>query len=59
MAITETELKGVFLIEPDIFSDDRGLFIKPYNEDLFRSQGIQMEIKEKCHKGYAFSTSAV
>jgi len=46
MAITETELKGVFLIEPDIFSDDRGLFIKPYNEDLFRSQGIQMEIKE-------------
>ncbi|QMU66477.1 MAG: dTDP-4-dehydrorhamnose 3,5-epimerase [Flavobacteriaceae bacterium] len=35
MNITETHLKGCFIIEPDIFGDDRGYFFESYNQQKF------------------------
>ena len=35
MKVTETHLKGCFIIEPDIFKDDRGYFFESFNADNF------------------------
>src|SRR5690554_1869263 len=32
MKVTETKLKGCFIIEPSVFEDDRGYFFESYNE---------------------------
>lgn len=42
----ELELKGAFLIKPFYASDDRGGFIKDYNIDAFKENGIEHELKE-------------
>ena len=38
---TPTSLPGVFVLEPRVFSDDRGFFFESYNEKLFRQLGIE------------------
>jgi dTDP-4-dehydrorhamnose 3,5-epimerase len=38
---TPTSLAGVFVLEPRVFSDDRGFFFESYNEELFRQLGIE------------------
>lgn len=35
MKITETELEGCFILEPQIFRDERGYFIESYNKQTF------------------------
>ena len=35
MTYTETELKGVWIIEPKIFNDDRGYFFESWNSKSF------------------------
>ena len=40
MKIRPTELKGVILIEPEIFSDARGYFLETYNARVFADAGI-------------------
>ena len=40
MKIHPTELKGVVLIEPEIFSDARGYFLETYNARVFAEAGI-------------------
>ncbi len=35
MKVTETKLKGCFILEPKVFVDDRGYFMESYNEELF------------------------
>lgn len=42
----ELELQGAYLIKPFYASDERGGFIKDYNIDLFKSYGIEHELKE-------------
>lgn len=42
----ELELKGAYLIQPFYASDERGGFIKDYNIDTFRANGIEHELKE-------------
>ena len=36
MQITETKLKGCFIIEPKIFEDNRGYFFESFNEKKFK-----------------------
>lgn len=43
---TETDLKGAYLITPFYATDERGGFIKDYNIDSFRENGIEHELKE-------------
>ncbi len=56
MKFTELNLKGVYLISPDIFSDFRGKFHRSFCKDEFREHGIdnsfeQGNISENPQKG--------
>jgi len=42
----ETKLPDVNIIDPDIFEDERGIFIKTYNEAAFKKFGITVELRE-------------
>ncbi len=39
MTVTETKLAGVLVIEPRVFSDDRGLFYEAYHAERYRQAG--------------------
>ncbi len=36
----ETDIKGVYVIEPTVFGDSRGYFMETYNEQAFREAGL-------------------
>jgi dTDP-4-dehydrorhamnose 3,5-epimerase len=40
---TETEIEGVFIIEPRVFGDERGYFMETYNKADFKKVGIDCE----------------
>lgn len=42
----ELDLKDAYLIKPFYTTDERGGFIKDYNVDTFRDNGIEHELKE-------------
>lgn len=42
----ELDLKGAYLIKPFYATDNRGGLIKDYNIDMFKTQGIDYELKE-------------
>jgi dTDP-4-dehydrorhamnose 3,5-epimerase len=52
---TETELEGVFIIEPRVFGDERGYFMETYNKADFYKAGITCEFvqdnQSKSNKG--------
>ncbi len=43
MKIIETELKGLLIIEPVVFKDERGYFYESYNKKLFHEYDIKDE----------------
>ena len=46
MKIIDCEIGGLRIIEPNIFQDKRGKFIKTFNNDFFLNNGLDIEIKE-------------
>lgn len=42
----ELEMKGAFEITPFYATDERGGFVKDYNIDMFKANGIEHELKE-------------
>ena len=42
----ELPLKGAYLIQPFYADDERGGFVKDYNIDMFKANGIEHELKE-------------
>jgi dTDP-4-dehydrorhamnose 3,5-epimerase len=40
MRVEETDLKGVLIIKPDVFSDDRGFFFESYNRLKYEPYNI-------------------
>lgn len=42
MKVTETKLKGVLLIQPEVFEDHRGYYVETYNEKLYQEHGIDI-----------------
>ena len=40
------DLQGAYLITPFYATDERGGFIKDYNIDVFKNNGIEHELKE-------------
>ncbi len=52
---TEAEIKGVFVIEPTLFGDDRGYFMETYNYQEFSENGLPMQFvqdnQSKSRKG--------
>lgn len=43
MKVTETELKGVFIIEPQVFGDERGWFMESWSERKMEEAGIKVK----------------
>ena len=56
MEVTESNLKGVYLIKPRVFEDPRGFFLETYNRDQYRDHGIDAEFVQD---NYARSTRGV
>lgn len=46
MEIIETKLEGVYIIKNNIFKDDRGLFIKTFNKEIFEKFGFCTKFEE-------------
>lgn len=46
MTFTKTKINGVTIIEPKFFEDNRGSFIKNFNEGLFHQEGLTTDFKE-------------
>lgn len=42
MEVIETAIKGLLIIKPRIFNDDRGYFYESYNKDKFTEAGIDV-----------------
>ncbi len=46
MEILETKINDVFIINSQIFTDERGAFVKTYNNQIFKKNNINFSIKE-------------
>jgi len=55
MKITETAIEGLLIIEPRVFTDDRGYFYESYNKPKFTEAGIAVDFVQDnqsfSHKG--------
>jgi dTDP-4-dehydrorhamnose 3,5-epimerase len=43
MEVVETKLKGLIVIKPRVFEDERGYFFESYNKGAFSKAGLNME----------------
>ena len=41
MNVKETKLPGVLVLEPDVFSDERGFFLETWNDRRYENAGIK------------------
>jgi dTDP-4-dehydrorhamnose 3,5-epimerase/CDP-3, 6-dideoxy-D-glycero-D-glycero-4-hexulose-5-epimerase len=46
MKIIDTKIQGLKILEPTIFEDSRGKFIKTFNNEFFKKIGLDIDIKE-------------
>lgn len=46
MIIKKTELEGVLIIDNFVAKDERGTFIKTFNQQGFKDNGLEFEIRE-------------
>lgn len=44
MKLTETDLKGLYVIESRVFEDSRGYFFEGFNKALLQSQGLHIDV---------------
>ena len=51
MIFTETKIKGVYLIEPEILTDERGFFARSFCKDEFQKHGLEIDIVQ-CNISY-------
>ncbi|WP_456401522.1 dTDP-4-dehydrorhamnose 3,5-epimerase [Persephonella sp.] len=45
----ETELEGVFILEPTVFEDERGFFMESYNKKDFEEIGLYYDLVQDNH----------
>lgn len=46
MNLVKTDIDGLLLLEPNIFKDSRGKFIKTFTDDFFKENNLDISIKE-------------
>jgi dTDP-4-dehydrorhamnose 3,5-epimerase len=51
MIFTETQIKDVYLIEPEFHPDERGFFARSFCKDEFRNHGLETDIVQ-CNISY-------
>jgi dTDP-4-dehydrorhamnose 3,5-epimerase len=49
MKVTETELAGVLIIEPKVFSDQRGFFLETYHQARYHAAGLPQHFVQDNH----------
>lgn len=49
MKIISTSIPDVFLIEPQVFQDERGFFLESYNKKKFQEAGIDVDFVQDNH----------
>ena len=49
MKITKTKLDGVFIIEPDVFGDNRGFFMESWNKKKMEEAGLYYDFVQDNH----------
>ncbi|MEE9449186.1 MAG: dTDP-4-dehydrorhamnose 3,5-epimerase family protein, partial [Ignavibacteriaceae bacterium] len=42
MKVSKTNIEGLLLIEPDLFSDDRGYFFESYRKEKYAEIGLDI-----------------
>jgi dTDP-4-dehydrorhamnose 3,5-epimerase len=47
MQMQETGIPGCFEIKPQLFTDERGSFVKTYHKDVFQQHGLETEWREE------------
>jgi dTDP-4-dehydrorhamnose 3,5-epimerase len=47
MKTIQSKLKNCYLMQTDICKDDRGLFNKTYHQEMFKKEGVDIDIKEQ------------
>jgi dTDP-4-dehydrorhamnose 3,5-epimerase len=51
MIFTETKIKGAFVIEPELLTDERGFFARSFCKEEFRNHGLETDIVQ-CNISY-------
>jgi len=51
MIFTETKIKGVYLIEPELLTDERGFFTRSFCKEEFKKHGLETDIVQ-CNISY-------
>lgn len=49
MIFTKLDIEGLVVIEPSVFSDDRGFFLESYNQKVFAENGIDVNFVQDNH----------
>ncbi len=49
MNFVETPLKGVYVLEPRVFGDERGFFMESWNAATFRNEGFDLKFVQDNH----------
>ena len=45
--VTPCDIKGLYVIEPTVFKDERGYFVETYNQNDFREAGLNQSMSVK------------
>jgi dTDP-4-dehydrorhamnose 3,5-epimerase len=51
MKFIEMELKGAFVVEPELLQDERGFFARTWSQDEFASQGLNAKLVQ-CNSSF-------
>ncbi len=49
MKITETKIKDLFVLEPELFEDVRGWFFESYNKEQLKKNGLEIDFVQDNH----------
>lgn len=49
MELKETTLKDAYIIQPEVFRDERGFFVETYSKKKFRELGIEADFVQDNH----------
>jgi dTDP-4-dehydrorhamnose 3,5-epimerase len=49
MIVKESKLKGILIIEPRVFEDNRGFFYESFNSDAYKKNGITVNFVQDNH----------
>ena len=46
MKVLKTNLEGLFLIQSNVFKDQRGIFVKTFHKEIFKENGLETDFRE-------------